>query len=93
MRIILILITSLFFFGCERKEQEPLELRYIQDGNKIYLNFSNNSNNDIVFLVPNTLEFGDKNYKSLFTRGSMEGDYPIMYNPLIFNDRVGRYAL
>ncbi|GEM_PF-1103927 len=83
MRIILILITSLFFFGCEQKEQEPLELRYIQDGNKIYLNFSNNSNNDIVFLVPNTLEFGDKNYKSLSTRGSMEGDYPINVYALI----------
>lgn len=83
MRGITILITCLIFFGCEQKEQEPLELRYIQDGNKIYLNFSNNSNNDIVFLVPNTLEFGDKNYKSLSTRGSMEGDYPINVYALI----------
>lgn len=84
MKNFLIIIVCFLFFGsCQEKQKSAFSLQYIEDKKDLYLQFKNNTNQDIIFLAPNSLEFGDKNYKSLSTRGGKEGDYPINVFALI----------
>ena len=77
MNNILLLIGIMFLFSCKEERKDTFSLKYIKYGNNIYLQLENNIGRDIIFLVPNSLEFGDKKYKSFSTRGSREEDYPI----------------
>lgn len=78
MRKICILVMAIIFLdACKEQKKEGVYLNYIKDNNTLLLNFENKTNRDAVFLIPNLLEFGDKNYRELSTRGSLEGDYPI----------------
>jgi len=82
-KIISTLLIGIITLCCKENAKDNFSLVYIKDNNNLYLNFKNNTNYDIVFLVPNTLEFGDKKYKSLSTQGGKEQDYPINVYALI----------
>lgn len=70
-------IGIMFLFSCKEKHKNTFNLEYIKDNHYIYLQIENSTKQDIIFLLPNSLEFGDENYKSFSTRGSREEDYPI----------------
>ncbi|KFF23049.1 hypothetical protein [Chryseobacterium sp. JM1] len=76
MKKIIILLGSLFL-ACKQQPKDTFSLKYIKNNNEISLYFENNTNEDVIFLTPNTLEFGDKNFKDLTSRGGKEGDFPI----------------
>ncbi|WP_123863303.1 hypothetical protein [Chryseobacterium rhizosphaerae] len=84
---IIIIVVFILFGSCKEKQKSAFSLQYIEDKKDLYLQFKNNTNQDIIFLVPNSLEFGDKNYKSLSTRGNKEEDYPINVYALIQPDQ------
>lgn len=89
-----LVITSLIatlFLSCKEKAKNAFGLKYIKANNQIYLSFENGTNHDIVFLVPNTLEFGDKNYKDFSTQGGKEGDYPINVYALIEPNQSSKF--
>ncbi len=67
----------LLFLSCKKECKNALDLSYIKDNQHIYIQLQNNTGKDVVFLAPNSLEFGDENYKSYSTQGSKEHDYPI----------------
>ncbi|MGH1518080.1 hypothetical protein [Chryseobacterium sp. JK1] len=71
------LIGFVLLFSCKEQHKNTLNLKYIKNSKNIYLQFKNNTGKDIIFLVPNSLEFGTKNIKSYSTRGSREEDYPL----------------
>ncbi|MEF9479829.1 hypothetical protein OWR28_20835 [Chryseobacterium sp. 1B4] len=73
----IILLTIFSLFSCKQKENNVFSLKYSRNNNELILSFENNTSQNIIFPTPNTLEFGDKNYKSLSTQGGKEGDYPI----------------
>lgn len=77
IKYIFLLIGVILLFSCKEEQRDTFSLKYIKYGNNIYIQLNNNTGRDIVFLVPNSLEFGDKNYKNFSTRGSREEDYPI----------------
>ncbi|MEF9479824.1 hypothetical protein OWR28_20810 [Chryseobacterium sp. 1B4] len=72
-----LLICFIFLLSCEDKRKDILYLKYIKENQQIHLQLKNNTGTDIIFLVPNSLEFSDRNYKSYSTRGSREEYYPI----------------
>ncbi|MDC8101638.1 hypothetical protein [Chryseobacterium rhizosphaerae] len=74
---IIIIVVFILFGSCKEKQKSAFSLQYIEDKKDLYLQFKNNTNQDIIFLVPNSLEFGDKNFHDLTTQGGKEGDYPI----------------
>lgn len=68
-RIILLIFSFFFLFSCKKKKTDTFNLSYKKDNKNIVLNFENNTNNDIVFLTPNTVEFEsqkNKDYKNVF---------------------------
>ncbi|MGS0747504.1 hypothetical protein [Halpernia sp. GG3] len=77
-RLYFLYFLMLLFISCENKSRENcVILTYNKSGNNIELNFKNNFNQDVIMLVPNQLEFGDRNFKELSTIGGSEGFYPI----------------
>lgn len=84
-KIILILLTLFCIFSCKQKLEEAsfFSLEYSKNNNELTLTFINNISQNIIFPVPNTLEFGDKNFKSFSTQGGKEGDFPINVYALI----------
>jgi len=89
-----LVITSLIatlFLSCKEKAKNAFGLKYIRANNQIYLSFENGTNHDIVFLVPNTLEFGDENYKSFSTQGGKEGSFPITTYAIIKPDQSSKF--
>jgi len=77
MRNFIIITIFCLFISCEQKEKNSFSLKYIRNDNELALIFENNTSKNIVFPVPNTLEFGDKNFKDLSTQGDMEHSFPI----------------
>ncbi|PRB01885.1 hypothetical protein CQ046_14395 [Chryseobacterium sp. MYb7] len=67
----------MLLFSCKEQHKNTLNLTYIKNNQEICLQFKNDTSKDIIFLVPNSLEFGDKNFASYSTRGSREEDYPL----------------
>jgi len=74
---IYISIIFLLVLSCKKKCKNALDLSYTKVNQQIYIQLQNNIGKDVVFLVPNSLEFGDENYKGYSTRGGKEEDYPI----------------
>ena len=74
MRNFTIILLAIFTFllSCKQKEKQKdtFILKYIKNNNEIVLCFENNTSENIIFLLPNSLEFSDKNYKSFSTRGA-----------------------
>ncbi|MCQ9633842.1 hypothetical protein MP477_02595 [Chryseobacterium sp. WG23] len=77
MRNSIIVTIFCLFISCEQKEKNSFSLKYIRNDNELSLIFENDTEKDIIFLTPNTLEVGDKNFKDISTQGNMEGSYPI----------------
>ncbi|MDH6254186.1 hypothetical protein M2347_003913 [Chryseobacterium sp. H1D6B] len=77
IKYFLVSIGFVSLFSCKEEHKKVLNLEYIKNNQSIYIQLKNNTDKDVLFLVPNSLEFGDKNYKSYSTRGSREDDYPI----------------
>lgn len=73
----IIILLGLLFLSCKQHPKDFFSLKYIKSDKEISLYFENDTNNDIVFLVPNTLEFGDKKFKDLTSRSGREKDFPI----------------
>lgn len=73
----IIIILGIICVSCKEENKDIFSLKYLKKKNEIYLCFFNNTNSDIVFLVPNTLDFGDSNFKKLSTQGGVEGSFPL----------------
>lgn len=81
------LLIFLIFFSCNQKEN-IFYLEYTKKGDSLYLNFKNETNNDIVFLTPNILQFRDQKLKTNSTIGIKENDFPItVYAEIIKNQQ------
>lgn len=88
---ICISIIVLLFLSCKKGCKNALDLSYTKINEHIYLQLQNNIGKDIVFLVPNSLEFGDENYKGYSTRGSKEEDYPINVYAIIEPNQSSKF--
>ncbi|NIF06581.1 hypothetical protein F3J23_14120 [Chryseobacterium sp. Tr-659] len=75
----LILLVIFCLFSCKQKQEKNniFSLEYIKNNNELILLFDNKTSQDIIFPAPNTLEFGDENFKNFSTQGGMEGSFPI----------------
>lgn len=80
----------MFLLSCKEKHKKTFKLKYIKENHHIYIQLENHMGKDIIFLVPNSLEFGDKNYKSYSTRRSREEDYPITVYAVIIPDQSSK---
>ena len=81
------LLIFLVFISCKNKTKNGFFLNYKSDENYINLYYINKTDKDLIFLVPNTLIFGDEKYKfSSSTFGTKEGDFPLtVYAEIIKN--------
>ncbi|PVV56568.1 hypothetical protein, partial [Chryseobacterium sp. HMWF035] len=87
-----LLMIFLLFISCKEKNKMDFILNYKSNKKHINLHFENNTNNDLVFLIPNTLAFGDKNYPlSPSTFGTRESDFPITVYAEINKDQENKY--
>lgn len=73
----LLIIFCLLFCKQNQKKSGALSLEYVKNNNEVNLIFENTTSQNIIFPVPNTLEFGDKNFIDLSTQGGKEKDFPI----------------
>lgn len=89
-KLIITSLIGILFLSCTDKKN-TFSLKYIRNNSQLYLCFENNTSDNIVFLVPNTLEFGDKNYKSFSTQGGKEGDYPINVYAIITPNQSSKF--
>ncbi|BAP29196.1 uncharacterized protein CHSO_0159 [Chryseobacterium sp. StRB126] len=89
----LLLMIFFVFISCKENNKIDFLLKYKSDKKYISLYFNNNTNNDLIFLIPNTLIFGDKNYKSSpSTFGTKEEGFPItVYAEIIKNQQNSFY--
>ncbi|OCA72453.1 hypothetical protein BBI01_10040 [Chryseobacterium artocarpi] len=92
-KITLILLTIFCVISCkqESKKDSVLTLKYSKNKNELTLIFENNTSYDIIFPAPNTLEFGDKNFKDFSTQGGKEKDFPINVHAIIQNDQFSKF--
>ncbi len=72
-----LIIFCLFSCKQNQKKNSVFSLEYSKNNNELILIFENNTSQNIVFPAPNTLEFGDKNFKDFSTQGGMENSFPI----------------
>ena len=87
-----ILMIFFVFISCKEKDKIDFILNYKVDKKYINLHFENNTNNDLVFLIPNILVFGDKNYPfSPSTFGTRENDFPITVYAEINKDQENKF--
>ncbi|HCM33469.1 hypothetical protein [Chryseobacterium sp.] len=89
--LILLIIFCLFSCKQESKKDNIFSLNYNKNGNELTLIFENNTSHDIIFPAPNTLEFGDKNFKYFSTQGGKEKDFPINVYAIIENNQSSRF--
>lgn len=90
--ITLFLLIIFGFFSCKQKQKKngPLSLEYVKNNNELILIFENNTSQNIIFPVPNTLEFGDKNFKDFSTQGGKERDFPINVYAIIDDNQFSK---
>ncbi|KPE50101.1 hypothetical protein [Chryseobacterium indologenes] len=74
----IIILLGLLFLSCKQQPKDIFSLKYIKSDNEITLYFENNTKEDIIFLTPNTLEFGDKNFKSLTSEDGIIKVYALL---------------
>ncbi|WP_299182727.1 hypothetical protein [uncultured Chryseobacterium sp.] len=87
-----LLMIFFVFVSCKEKNKIDFLLNYKADKKHVNLHFENNTNNDLVFLIPNTLAFGDKNYPfSPSTFGTRESDFPITVYAEINKGQENKY--
>lgn len=91
--IILILLVIFCLSSCKQKQKENgvFSLEYIRNNHELILVFENKTAQDIIFPVPNTLEFGDKNFKNFSTQGGMEGSFPIAVYSIIEPNQYSKF--
>ncbi|MDR6548346.1 hypothetical protein J2810_004436 [Chryseobacterium rhizosphaerae] len=77
--ITLALLTIFCLFSCKQKQKKKntFSLDYIKNGNELSLIFENNTSQNIIFPVPNTLHFGDTKTKKFTSIREGEGFPPI----------------
>lgn len=89
------LISFILFclLSCKQNQKKNIafSLEYVKNGNELILIFENSTPQNIVFPVPNTLEFGDENYKSFSTQGGKEGSFPITTYAIIKPDQSSKF--
>ena len=89
--LILLIIFCLFSCKQESKKDTIFSLKYTKNGDELTLIFENNTSHDIIFPAPNTLEFGDKNFKDFSTQGGKEKDFPINVYAIIGNNQSSKF--
>ncbi|KFF02028.1 hypothetical protein [Chryseobacterium luteum] len=79
--------------SCKQKQKKnnTFSLEYIKNDNELILIFENNTSQNIVFPVPNTLEFGDKKFKDFSTQGGKERDFPINVYAIIEDNQFSKF--
>ncbi|SFN15254.1 hypothetical protein SAMN05421594_1398 [Chryseobacterium oleae] len=85
------LLTIFCLFSCKQKKNDAFSLEYVKNSNELFLIFENNTSQNIVFPVPNTLEFGDKKFKDFSTQGGKEGDFPINVYAIIEDNQFSKF--
>lgn len=86
MKNIIVLTILFLIIACKQKEKNSLSLTYIAQNNELSLIFENNTAQDIIFPVPNTLQFKDENLKV-----SMTGNYPIIVCATIEDNQSSKF--
>ncbi|KFF23053.1 hypothetical protein [Chryseobacterium sp. JM1] len=89
--ITLTLLIIFCLLSCKEKKNDAFSLEYVKNSNELILVFENNTSQNIIFPVPNTLEFGDKNFKDFSTQGNMEGYYPITVYATIKDNQFSKF--
>lgn len=91
--ITLILLIVFCLLSCKQtqKKNDVFSLEYVKNSNELILTFENNTSQNIIFPAPNTLEFGDKNFKDFSTQGNMEGSYPITVYATIKDNQSSKF--
>ncbi|PWN67116.1 hypothetical protein [Chryseobacterium oncorhynchi] len=90
--IYLILFSLFILFSCKKKNKvHGFSLSYSKNNKDIVLHFENNTSHNIIFPAPNTLEFGDKNFKDFSTQGGKEKDFPINVYAIIENNQSSKF--
>ncbi|EJL70147.1 hypothetical protein [Chryseobacterium populi] len=91
--ITLTLLIIFCLLSCKREQKKSgvFSLKYVKNNNELILIFENNTSQNIVFPVPNTLEFGDKNFKDFSTQGNMEGSYPISVYAIMKDNQSSKF--
>jgi len=89
--LILLIIFCLFSCKQESKKDTIFSLKYTKNGDELTLIFENNTSHNIIFPAPNTLEFGDKNFKDFSTQGGKEKDFPINVYAIIEDNQFSKF--
>ncbi|AZA76573.1 hypothetical protein EG347_03085 [Chryseobacterium sp. G0186] len=91
LTLILLIIFCLFFCKQKPKNDSAFSLKYTRNNNELTVNFENRTSQNIIFPVPNTLEFGDKNFKDFSTQGGKERDFPINVYAIIEDNQSSKF--
>lgn len=83
--ITLALLTIFCLLSCKQKQKKNniFSLDYIKNDNELILKFENNTSQNIIFPVPNTLHFGDTKTKRYSSIREGEGFPPITVYAII----------
>ncbi|QQV04346.1 MULTISPECIES: hypothetical protein [Chryseobacterium] len=89
MKNVMIMLVFFVFFSCKQKQKKGFNLEYIKHENEIVLNLKNNTSDNIVFPVPNTLHFRDIKSNKSISVPQIGGFPPITVYAVIESQKLG----